>query len=126
LDSGLYNLYFIGRGEGCDSRKPLVDSLKYQVHLTFEDPEIQPPPNLITNNSDGKNDSFSLNDVAPISNCASEFDYIEIFNRWGKQIYYNRGADFYWKPDSLTEGLYFYTLHFKRRNPYKGWIQVVR
>jgi gliding motility-associated-like protein len=125
-DTGVLPVYFIARGGSCNLSKPLVDSLLYQIKLTFENPEIQPPPNLITNNSDGKNDFFSLNDVAPISNCASEFDYIEIFNRWGKQIYYKKGADFYWKPDSLTEGLYFYTLHFKRRNPYKGWIQVVR
>jgi len=125
-DSGLLPVKFSARRGTCNPFKPLVDSLNYQIKLSFEDPELRQPPNLITVNGDGRNDYFSLPDVAPLSNCASEFDYIEIFNRWGNRIHFEKGENFYWKPDELTEGLFFYTLHFKRRKPFTGWIQVVK
>ncbi len=124
--AGVYDIQFFARANGNCSQKVLLDTLQFSVQLNKEPDSLGIVPNLITLNGDGLNEVLSLEKIAPRSNCANEFDFVEIFNRWGRRIFFEKSRDFVWKPDELTEGLFFYSLHFKRRKPLSSWIQVVK
>lgn len=101
-----------------------VDSLRYNVSLLYEPDSLGILPNLITPNGDGLNDEFSLAKIAPVENCANQFDFVEIYNRWGKRVFFSRNRDFVWSPEKDVEGIYFYGLNFKRKR-FSSWISVV-
>lgn len=121
---GQYDIMFLARAQSCRDNV-LLDTLNYTFNLNYGSDSLGLLPNLLTYNGDELNDVLSLDKIAPNNNCASEFDFVEIFNRWGHRVYYETSRDFVWKPD-LSEGLYFYSLHFKRRKPLSSWLQVVR
>ncbi|CAG5004607.1 hypothetical protein DYBT9275_03405 [Dyadobacter sp. CECT 9275] len=71
--------------------------------------------NVITPNGDGKNDRF----VVPVAGST-----LEIFNRWGKQVY--KSVDY--KSDwgkGIANGTYFYVVDTPDGHHCKGWLEVV-
>jgi gliding motility-associated-like protein/uncharacterized repeat protein (TIGR01451 family) len=66
-------------------------------------------PNVFTPNGDGKNDTFFI--VG-----ADSFDSvdIEIYNRWGNQVYRTKGYKNDWTGTGLNEGTYFYKVTLKK------------
>ncbi len=72
-------------------------------------------PNVITPNSDGKNDTF----VIGIPNT-----HLEIYNRWGKQVYNALNYSDDWGKGVLN-GTYFYQLTLSPTVQCKGWVQVI-
>jgi hypothetical protein len=123
-NSGKYDLQFVARGQNCDS--VILKTLSYDFDLRYEDANLGTPPNLITCNADQANDYFSLEKIVSADNCASEFDFVEIFNRWGRRVFLEQNRDFRWVPEDFSEGLYYYCLHFKRQKPLNGWLQLVK
>ena len=71
--------------------------------------------NVITPNGDGKNDSF----VVPVANSA-----LEIFNRWGKQVYKSVNYKNDWGK-GIANGTYFYVVDTPSGHHCKGWLEVV-
>ena len=68
--------------------------------------------NTFSPNSDNINDVFSFDDWM-----FKEID-VEIFNRWGEQVYHWSGAGGYWdgrnyNNEKLPEGVYFYNMTAK-------------
>jgi hypothetical protein len=122
--SGVYDIGFFARAQVCDS--VYLKSLQYKVDLRYAEDNIGNPPNLITCNADEKNDYFSLENVTAGNSCVDEFDYVEIFNRWGNRVFQESTRDFRWNPVDFSEGLYYYCLHFKRRKPINGWLRLVK
>ena len=57
-------------------------------------------------------------------NCAGQFNRIQIFNRWGKEVYTSTQRDFIWKPEDIPTGTYYYYLEYTDKT-YKGFISVL-
>ena len=120
--SGTYPVTFMAVSRFCGFE--YIDSLRYNVTLTYEPDSMGILTNLITPNGDGMNDEFSLAKIAPVENCANLFDFVEIYNRWGKRVFFSRNRDFVWSPEQDVEGIYFYGLNFKTKR-FSSWISVV-
>lgn len=79
--------------------------------------------NVITPNSDGKNDCFVLENL-PEDNCANQFKDVTIFNRWGKQVYYSKIRK-NWCPTSVSQGYYYYVVNYTSKS-YKGGLTILK
>lgn len=80
-------------------------------------------PNVITPNGDGKNDQFVIKglDLYPGSQ-------LEIFNRWGNQVYRSENYNNNWKGEGLSAGIYYYVLRINMAGgpqQYKGYIELI-
>jgi len=76
-------------------------------------------PNLITLNDDLKNDLFTIRGLQP--------DWgLEIYNRWGSQVFETSVYKNDWKPAKVEEGVYFYNILFPGGNHCNSWFQVVK
>ncbi|MCW3485393.1 gliding motility-associated C-terminal domain-containing protein [Chitinophaga nivalis] len=81
-------------------------------------------PNTITPNGDGKNDKFVIPGLEKYPGSR-----LEIYNRWGNQVYISNNYGNNWDGYGLNEGTYFYILNLKTPIgiiPYSGWILLVR
>ncbi|NVO30353.1 gliding motility-associated C-terminal domain-containing protein [Hymenobacter lapidiphilus] len=76
-------------------------------------------PNVITPNADGRNDYFVLKGVAPGS-CK-----LQLFNRWGHQVFVAGAYQNDWGAEAAA-GTYYYILQQAGFPIYKGWLQVIR
>jgi gliding motility-associated-like protein len=75
-------------------------------------------PNILTPNSDGKNDTFKILTDAPVS--------LTIFNRWGKILYQDADYQNNWNAADLSTGIYYYELHLEDDATCNGWLQVLK
>jgi gliding motility-associated-like protein len=87
--------------------------------------QMEIPPNIITPNGDGKNETFFLaaRNVTPL--LGVEGYKLEIYNRWGKSVYQSSNYRNDWGPGIAT-GLYYYLLTSPFGHTCKGWIQVLQ
>lgn len=81
-------------------------------------------PNIFTPNNDGQNDVFSMPNL-PKDVCDNYFKSIEIYNRWGVQVYKKTQKDFQWSGTLVPDGLYYYTLDLNIKK-FKGIVELVR
>ncbi|MBO0360372.1 gliding motility-associated C-terminal domain-containing protein [Hymenobacter sp. BT186] len=81
------------------------------------------PPNIITPNADGKNDTFRPSDATAMEPGTR----LRLYNRWGRQVYSTDDYRNDWGPGQPA-GVYYYTLENQRFcTPYvKGWVEVVK
>jgi gliding motility-associated-like protein len=78
-------------------------------------------PNLITPNNDSFNEVFFVKGLVP-----NKWG-LEVFNRWGNRVYYNRNYDNFWDGKNESDGVYYYYLkHIKGEVTFKGWVQILR
>lgn len=76
--------------------------------------------NLFTPNRDGHNESFYVEGLKP-----GKWS-LEIFDRWGGRIYYNKNYDNDFYGEGLGDGVYYYSLnHHSGKKTIKGWFQVI-
>lgn len=80
-------------------------------------------PNVITPNGDGKNDQFVVKglDLYPGSR-------LEIYNRWGNQVYRSDNYSNNWKGEGLSAGIYYYVLKINMAGGpqlYKGYVELI-
>jgi hypothetical protein len=76
-------------------------------------------PNLVTQNGDGKNDSF---EIVKVGNDQAS---MQIYNSWGSQVYSNDTYLNNWPDDKTEAGLYYYHYSVFNCNR-KGWVQVMK
>ena len=81
------------------------------------------PPNIITPNGDGLNDSFALDQALPADFCGSQFAGVRIFSRWGREVYQSPARTFRWD-GAGAGGVYYYLVTFTDGRRFKGWVQV--
>ncbi len=71
-------------------------------------PEID-IPNGFSPNGDGKNDFWIIDNIQQFSDCE-----VEVYNRWGEQLFYSRGYNTPWdgkyKGQDLPVGTYYYII----------------
>ncbi|MCH8553631.1 MAG: gliding motility-associated C-terminal domain-containing protein [Schleiferiaceae bacterium] len=78
-------------------------------------------PNVITPNGDGINDFWCFEEAASFADCFE----IQIFNRWGQQVFQSSTPENCWDPRNLPAGVYFYTSTIGEA-AYKGTITVIK
>lgn len=91
------------------------------------------PPNFVSPNGDNKNDYYAMEQMVPETgeilnalpndNCASRFEYVRIYNRWGKEMFRSTDRDFKWFPEDTAPGVYFYSIKFTEQE-YRGTLTV--
>jgi gliding motility-associated-like protein len=82
--------------------------------------DLEPLPNVITPNNDQHNQAF----VLPENLSGAS---LEIYNRWGNQVYLNQEYKNDWNGEALPSGVYFY--HISHRcldHNLKGTISIIR
>lgn len=79
-------------------------------------------PNIITPNNDGKNDRFEIRNLSFYPGTQ-----LQVFNRWGQQVYSSADYRGDWQAPALSQGTYYYQLSTRiRPKVYKGWVEVVK
>ncbi len=78
------------------------------------------PPNVFTPNGDGVNDEFTLPDL-PADYCDARFAGIQIFSRWGNEVYHSGERTFRW-PGAGTASTYYYLITYTDGRRFKGWV----
>lgn len=75
-------------------------------------------PNVITPNGDGKNEAFkvSYSENTPLA--------LQVFNRWGGEVFVDEDYKNNWSPKALSEGVYYYSITTQQQCKYNGWIQL--
>ena len=92
-----------------------VDSVRVTV-VNQDDLMI---PNVITPNDDDANDVF----IVPEELRGSQ---LQIYNRWGEDIYFSSSYQNTWMGEGQSAGVYYYTLHGVCPTAIKGTIHVLK
>ncbi|MCC3160701.1 gliding motility-associated C-terminal domain-containing protein [Hymenobacter sp. 15J16-1T3B] len=82
------------------------------------------PPNVITPNGDGLNDTFTLPNLPP-DFCDQRFAGVRIFSRWGNEVYRSSERTFTW-PGGSVAGTYYYLVTYTNGRKFKGWLEVLK
>lgn len=76
------------------------------------------PPNVITPNGDGLNDTFEI---------AEKNAKVQVWNRWGKLIFKSDNYQNNWGNDkSIVSGMYYYAIETPSGVRCSGWVQVIK
>jgi gliding motility-associated-like protein len=97
----------------------------------FYNPELYPPrpyfemPNVFTPNGDGLNEKF-----VPLQKYNVASFYIQIYNRWGQQVFETNDLENGWDGGDFTSGVYYWFAQYTGVNEksytQKGWVQLIR
>lgn len=79
------------------------------------------PPNVITPNGDGKNETFLLS-LEPAAGAAT----LAVYNRWGQRVYFSSDYKNTWTGSGLATGVYFYQLTGECIETIEGTISILR
>jgi gliding motility-associated-like protein len=104
-DAGVYNITLKSYKANC-----LIQAIQ---RVELEKPAT--PPNVITPNGDGKNDTF---------NVGAKLEVLEIYNRWGQAMLKTNTYQNDWGKD-IPVGTYYYYLKTTGGAECKGWIEVL-
>jgi gliding motility-associated-like protein len=77
-------------------------------------------PNIITPNNDGLNDLFVVKGLPPGAWS------LEVFNRWGRQVYQTAAYQADWGSQAAPGPYYYLLRQAATGRSYKGWVEVVR
>lgn len=83
-----------------------IDSLSQQVTINVDSLSSFYFPNVFSPNGDGINDCFKIAQADLYTNCFS----LQIFNRWGKQVFSSTDPNACWEGSRESNGVYFYTV----------------
>jgi CHU_C Type IX secretion signal domain len=124
----------------CESAEADTVELKLNIEDYTSTDEAFEPPNVFTPNDDNFNDYFAMDGYEPrtkddgiydpnkeiglpLDNCLNRFEYINIYNRWGKLVFTSDNRYFRWYAPDAAAGVYFYLLKFTNKD-YKGSLTV--
>lgn len=119
-----FTLDFANTDGSCQAKNKDTTSVVLKLKtpdVNYEDLRV---PNVFTPNNDGKNDYFSLINV-PVESCYEKFERVDIYNRWGVQVFTSTDKAFRWYGADYPPGLFYYTVVFGRQT-IKGTLMLVR
>jgi hypothetical protein len=133
LDPGNYRFTFTLSDNHCPN--PLVDTLSFDVIVNDIEniaSEFLPPNVFTPGNGDEVNEYFGMFDfvngqevnILPTDNCEGVFQNVEIFNRWGKEVYSSKDREFKWFGKGEPAGVYFYQIKYSHIT-YKGSVSIL-
>ncbi len=105
---GLYDARFIAQREHCEFISQMPINV-YEINV----PSVFTPVNL-----DTKNDTFQVIGTEEIS--------LEVFNRWGRSIYFSENYQNDWTGDDVEAGTYYYLVKTENESVCKGWVQIIK
>ena len=123
-----------------DDHCPIIDADTVVLNVIVEDLEVNvtdfDPVNIFTPNGDGVNEFFAMEGLhettnelidrgLPSDNCKSNFDYIVIVNRWGREVFRSEQRDFKWYGEGEASGVYFYNIFYTDKE-FKGTVTLLR
>lgn len=94
-------------------------SFSNQVCVTFENPLAF--YNVITPNSDGKNDVLYIDNVHLYPGHT-----LTVFNRWGREVYATTNYRNTWGGEGISSGTYYYVFKLADGSSRKGWFEIVK
>ncbi|WP_074238394.1 Calx-beta domain-containing protein [Chitinophaga niabensis] len=112
-----------GSEVGSGSLDPDMTNNKAFLRLQVEGQDMN-FPNVFTPNGDGKNEKFVIGGIEKYPGAK-----LQVFNRWGSQVYRSNDYRNDWNGSGLNEGTYFYILEVNKpagMKSYKGWVLIVR
>lgn len=78
-------------------------------------------PNVVTPNADSQNDTFQLADLV-----AADWQ-LQVFNRWGREVFRQEQYDNGWAAADQAAGIYYYLLrHVPSGQLRRGWVEVIK
>jgi hypothetical protein len=86
--------------------------------LPIVETQTQKIPNIITPNGDNLNQTFRLG-----PDC---FPRLQIFSRWGQQVFESAAYHDTWSAEGLPSGVYYYLATYPDGHRLKGVVEVVR
>jgi gliding motility-associated-like protein len=103
----------------------LPSFIQSYFYTDLPDPEVA-LPNVITPNGDEYNERF----IPKVFSNVMYFS-LQIYNRWGKEIFYTDNTkDNWWDGEGHPSGVYYWHLKYEGLNGTtgvkKGWVQIVR
>lgn len=78
-------------------------------------------PNVITPNGDGINDYLAIKGLEYYPNSS-----IDIYDRWGKEVYSSSNYANNWDGGNQSDGVYFYILTLNTGKKYQGYFQIIK
>ncbi len=129
-----YQLSFDLLDDHCQTAKK--DSVRITIRVKDVDGSDAQfrPPNFISPNGDGKNDYYAMEqlnpdtgekeNILPLDNCQGQFEYVLIYNRWGKELFRSTDRNFRWYPGDTPAGTYYYSIKYTNKE-YKGPLTVM-
>nr|WP_293844818.1 gliding motility-associated C-terminal domain-containing protein [uncultured Arsenicibacter sp.] len=123
-DEAIYTINFVADDRSCQPDHTATTAVQVRLvnpAATAVDVSI---PNVITPNGDGKNDVWRISTL-PVDNCSEQFRFVQILNRWGKEVFRSTSRDFQWDGDNLPVGTYFYLIQYTTKQ-YKGPLTIIR
>lgn len=112
-----------GAEVGSGSSDPDLTNNKAFLRLQIEGNDLN-FPNVFSPNGDGKNEKFVIGGIEKYPGAK-----LQVFNRWGGQVYRSNDYRNDWNGSGLTESTYYYILEVKKPDgikSYKGWVLIVR
>jgi gliding motility-associated-like protein len=94
------------------------DRCDVQATLPVVEVKTQKVPNIITPNGDGQNQTFQLG-----PDC---YPRLQIFSRWGRQVFESAAYHDDWAADGLPSGVYYYLAVYPDGHRLKGTVEVMR
>lgn len=74
-------------------------------------------PNVFTPNGDPYNDTFRLGE---------ENLQLEVYSRWGRQVYKSESYQNDWRGDGLPSGIYYIKITYPDQTTCNGWVHLLR
>ena len=109
-DPGVYTATALNE---CGSQEVTIEVKPVEVDSIFI-------PNVITPNADGKNDLFVLDERL-------RQPELEVFNRWGREVYSAAEYRNDWGAKDLNPGTYFYIIYENcNRSSIKGYLHIIK
>ena len=109
-----YIITLYGQDSSCYGNNFDTLTIKYYVMSPFDGSIDTVIPNVFTPNGDGVNDTYHVK--AKINYCFDTF-HIQIFSRWGENVFEDRDFLFNWdgkkNGSDLPSGMYYYLLEAK-------------
>ena len=78
-------------------------------------------PNIFTPNNDGENDRFEIDGIVGYPGSS-----LQVFNRWGSEVFFDPSYDSTWEADGLPDGTYYYIFNRSDGVSFAGHVQLVR
>lgn len=92
------------------------------VFVEVDDEILLIIPNIITPNGDGFNDTWKIKNILNYDICQ-----VNIYNRWGNEVYSQKGYNNDWDGGKLSDGTYYYVIKCDDSDVlYKGAVTILR
>ncbi|EMR01090.1 hypothetical protein ADICEAN_03778 [Cesiribacter andamanensis AMV16] len=107
----LFTFNFRVADDPCFNGKEDLLTLEVLVREQEQDFDRVRYVNVFTPNGDGYNQFFEIKNL-PEDACNNSFEYVRIYNRWGKLVYESADRNFKWDAEGFPAGTYYYLLKY--------------